>query len=329
MPGNTVVLTVTYGKRAQYIDKMVSQLVADRNVLRIVLVDNGSDNIPRLDQIARHFASKVIIIHTGKNAGSAVGFASGLQYVFRNLRMAEYIWLLDDDNLPAAGCLDTLLNYYKDDSTGDSIYSAFREDRRELLTSGDNHYISNSFFGFDLKMKLKLRKRRVSNKRRNNLILCDTVPYGGLLLPFKVAEKNGLPDTRYVLYNDDNDYTYRLTKSGLHLYVCVDALIHDQESSWYRREKVPMFQGFFNTDMLRNAVYTVRNRTYFEKNNIVTNNILYSLNIGVYLSYVFLFYMPKTKNGLKRFLLIKRMIKKGLQGELGPLKSDEYEYAVR
>ncbi|EPC77551.1 hypothetical protein Lpp221_13699, partial [Lacticaseibacillus paracasei subsp. paracasei Lpp221] len=44
MANQTVVLTVTYGKRADYVSKMAQKLKEDTNVSKIVVVDNGSDN---------------------------------------------------------------------------------------------------------------------------------------------------------------------------------------------------------------------------------------------------------------------------------------------
>ena len=329
MANQTVVLTVTYGKRADYVSKMAQKLKEDTNVSKIVVVDNGSDNSIELDELAKQFGSLITIIHSEENNGSAAGFASGLQYIFENLKKADYIWLLDDDNLPSSECLSILLRQYRSCQIEKKIFAAFREDRKELLASGGSHYIPNSFFGFDLKTKLLFNKKDIQKESEEKLLACDTVPYGGLLLPMSIAKSNGLPNTNYVLYNDDNDYTYRLTKQGYQLNVCVDALIHDLESSWYRREQVPMFQGIFKTKMLRNAVYTIRNRTYFEKNNIVTNDTVYNLNILIYLIYVFLFYMPKTRNGWVRFVLVTRMIQQGLRGQLGPIKNTKYEYAVK
>lgn len=320
------VLTVTYGNRLKYIKQIVNFLVNIELVNNIIVVNNGSLNGNLTKEILGN-STKVKVLNNLNNCGSASGFAQGLEYIFKNIINSQYIWFLDDDNLPAEGCLQGLITLYEQ-SGNKELFSAFRDDRVELKSSGsEKKYTSNSFFEFNLKEKFKLNKK---SKSENNTfscsrILCDTVPYGGLLLPTAVAQQIGVPNRNYYLYNDDNDYTYRLTKAGYKIYVSFDNEIHDLESSWYRRESVPMFQGFFRTNMLRNGVYTIRNRTYFEFSNTTNNRLYYLLNIFVYLCYVLLIYMPKNKVGLKRFILILKMVFRGLQGHLGIIEVSLYQ----
>lgn len=315
-----IVVTVTYGERLKYVDKVVNEVAKYDAVKEIVVVNNGSYN----GDLPLHKKNKVHIINSKRNGGSAVGYAKGLEYAF--LTDNDFIWLLDDDNCPKNGCLDGLLSLYNSHYSSDNnLYTAFRDDRLELKASGRQHYKQNSFFGFSLEDKLLHHKSLATQNSRKSLIQCDSVPYGGLLLPMRVAKRNGLPNKNYYLYNDDNDYTYRLTKLGYTIFCSLDYIIHDLEQSWYRRESLPMFQGFFRTKMLRNGVYTIRNRTYFEITHIVDNKIIYYFNIFIYLLYVFLFYMPKNTNGFKRYQLVCRMIKAGLNGKLGKIKSTMYD----
>lgn len=320
------VLTVTYGDRLKYVKQIVSFLVNIDLVNNIIVVNNGSLNGNLTKEILGK-STKVKVLNNLENSGSASGFAQGLEYIFKNITNSQYIWFLDDDNLPAEGCLQGLIKLYEQ-SENKELFSAFRDDRVELKSSGsEKKYTLNSFFEFNINEKIKLNKQPKSEDSvfGYSRILCDTVPYGGLLLPVDVAQKIGVPNRSYYLYNDDNDYTYRLTKAGYKIYVSFDNEIHDLESSWYRRESVPMFQGFFRTNMLRNGVYTIRNRTYFEFSNTTNNRLYYLLNIFVYLCYVFLIYMPKSRVGLRRFMLILKMVSRGLHGQLGIIEASLYQ----
>lgn len=286
-------------------------------------MNNGSNN-GYLDEKMFHDSTKLSILNNTKNMGSAHGYAQGFDHIFKTLQDMDYIWLLDDDNLPTEDCLDGLLKLYALNKHEKRLFAAFRDDRTEMKKSGNQQYTTNAFFGFDFFSKFTHKKNNPEIVK-NNLVLCDTVPYGGLLLPTKIAKSKGLPNEKYYLYNDDNEYTYRYTKDGYKIFVSLNDTIHDLESSWYRRESVPMFEGFFKTNMLLNGAYTIRNRTYFELTNTTTKKRKYFFNITIYLFYVFLFYMPKTFSGVKRFNLIIRMIRYGLHERLGKMDKKEYE----
>ncbi|EPC80430.1 family 2 glycosyl transferase [Lacticaseibacillus paracasei subsp. paracasei Lpp221] len=310
------VVIVTYGSRIKFVNKVATQVLSMSPVRHLVLVNNGNKERFQSDD------SRLISINLTENTGSANGFFEGLKKA-REIH-DDFVWLLDDDNLPQRDALDVLLKDY-DHSEGNQIYSSLRLDRTELINNGEMHYEKNSFFGFSLSNKLMRHDATGANftHEKTNFLICDTVPYGGLMLPLEVLIIIGLPNRDYYLYNDDNEFTYRLTKNG-HLINCdPESKIQDLESSWYRREKVPMFQGFFRTKMIASGLYTIRNRTYFEKNNIATNKAEYIFNIAVYMAYVFLFYMPKNGDGLKKYHQMISMIKLGYRGKLGRMTLTE------
>lgn len=312
MDRNVAVVIVTYGERIVFVTKVINQLLNMNYIEKIIVVNNGNSKKYESDN------KNILSLDIDFNSGSANGFYEGLKKAVEE--KVNYIWMLDDDNLPEEKALEKLLDDY-DKSNDKIVFSAFREDRTELKIAGYQKYIKNSFFGFSIFDKLS--SKEVDNSAKFNLrnfIPCETVPYGGLLLRVIDIRKIGFPNRDFYLYNDDNDYTYRLTKNGYKIFCDSNVLIKDLESSWYRRENVPMFKAFFVTSLIKNGKYTIRNRTYFELNNIVGNKLFYILNILVYLCYVFIFYMPKNREGLKRFFIILNMIAKGFKGELGRLE---------
>ncbi|KRL36673.1 glycosyltransferase [Liquorilactobacillus uvarum] len=308
MRQNVAVVIVTYGERYTFVSQVIKRLLTMHHVRTIVLVNNG--NSKRFET----FDKRLLSVDIPHNSGSANGYYEGLKRV--DINYIDYVWMLDDDNLPNKNSLECLLNSYKQRS-GDEVFSAFREDRTELKDAGKQAYIKNAFFEFSI---LKKIRKKVSKKEFfGRYISCETVPYGGLLLPTGIFKKIGFPNRDFYLYSDDNDYTYRLTKLGYKILCDTYATIKDLESSWYRREEVPMFKAFFVTPLIDNGKYTIRNRVYFEVNNIVTNKFSYMINIIIYLTYVFFRYMPKSKEGMRRYFIILKMIYLGLKGELGKL----------
>ena len=314
------VLTVTYGDREKYVSKLVSAIQKMENVQDIIIVWNG--NYPKRKQ--QFDSNNIHNIYFSSNMGSARAFSEGLKF-FATQQASEYVWMLDDDNLPDSSALSVLLKDYEE-SKNNLIFSSFRKDRVELKARGYQRYQSNSFFEFSISQKLGWKNsniKSVSNKM--NLIQCETVPYGGLLLPRTVLKEIGYPNKELYLYSDDNEFTYRMTKLGMHMLTDTHSLITDMEQSWYRKNPVPMFKTVFTTTKLFNACYTIRNRVFFEKHNIVTNKFLYLVNIMTYLIYVFFFYMPKNKAGIKRMRMIIRLIKEGWTGRLGQISNERIQ----
>lgn len=318
MKSKVSVLTVTYGNREEYVKKIITNLKEDTNINEIIVVWNGNYPVDR----AYFESSDIHNVFLKRNTGSANAYGEGIKYFLSvNAENSDYLWMLDDDNMPDADALETLLNDYEFNGNKKNVYCAFRVDRHELKKRGFQRYSPNSFFEFDVLKKL-LRRKYTSIIRDKRYIRCETVPYGGMLISRHLVEQIGLPKKEMFLYSDDNEYTYRLTKSNIQLVTDTNAKIKDLEESWYRKEEQPMFQTVFYTDKLFNAVYTIRNRVYFEKNNIMTNKILYLGNIVVYLCYVFLFYMPKNVHGLKRFNLIVQLIIDGWHSKLGEISAE-------
>lgn len=314
------VLTVTYGDREKYVSKLVSAIDKMANVRDVIIVWNG--NFPKHKQ--QFDAENIHNIYFSSNMGSARAFSEGLKF-FADKLTSDYVWMLDDDNLPDDSALPILLKDYEQ-SPDDLVFTSFRKDRVELKKRGYQRYQPNSFFEFSLSKKLGLKQKGPKSVSPNSsLIQCETVPYGGLLLPRTVLKKIGYPNKHLYLYSDDNEFTYRMTKLGLHMLTDTRSLITDMEQSWYRKNPVPMFKTVFTTTKLFNACYTIRNRVYFEKNNIVTNSFFYLVNIVAYLIYVFVFYMPKNKSGLKRMRMIVRLIREGWVGKLGQIPDERIQ----
>lgn len=310
---NVAAVIVTYGVRYDYVSRVVTQVLKNTNIKKVVVVNNGNKRKVCSSD------SRLINVNLTNNTGSAGGFSTGIKTAFTS--EIDYVWLLDDDNLPKTGALDKLLLDYENSGFSKRAYSSFRDDRLELLKNESMIYPRNSFFEFKLLDRIFFKKTQVSVEHaEKRFIACDTVPYGGLLISSSAIKKIGLPNRNFYLYNDDNEYTYRLKKNGITILCDTDSRIHDLESSWYRKEKMPMFKTFFETDSVTRGMYTIRNRVYFEMNNIVSNKTIYYFNINMYLIFVFLKYMPKNKRGLKRFSLILKMVRAGINGELGKLK---------
>lgn len=109
IPSSVTVVTVTYGGRRDLLMRMITGASA-QGVGRIVVVDNGA-TWPVRSELSAEYGEFVDVVEMGRNTGSAGGFSAGIR---RAVELgAEYIWLLDDDNVPEPGCLDALMSAYE------------------------------------------------------------------------------------------------------------------------------------------------------------------------------------------------------------------------
>lgn len=311
---------VTYGDRWNYVEQVVKRLNEMQDIGTIVLVNNGvsyniAGKINQFDNI--HLVNHVV------NEGSAVGFYSGIVQALKE--SGNYIWLLDDDNLPRIDALYQLEKKVITFNSSKMVFCSFRNDRKELKDKGGQCYPKNSFFEFDVIRKIT-KKKFLFNSKNDELLSCETVPYGGLLLSKEIFKLINLPDKKYYLYCDDNDFTYQMKDKGFDINCVTSSIIDDLENSWYRKKKVPMFKGVFQltevNEFIR-AYYTIRNRVYFEEKWTVSNSFMYWLNVNVYLLFVLINYMPKNKKGIRIFAFILKSIRDGKKKRLGRNQSFE------
>jgi GT2 family glycosyltransferase len=106
-------------------------------------------------------------------------------------------------------------------------------------------------------------------------------PYGGLFIDKKILTKIGYPDENFYLYADDHEWSYRITKNGGEIYLIFDSKIDDIELSWHvpKENKETTFSIISKANPFR-VYYSIRNRVYFEINNLVNNRAIYWINVG-------------------------------------------------
>ena len=330
--GKVAVVTVTYGKRWHYLEMVISRLLQDKLIGPIVVVDNAAEVkiAERIESIG--LSQRVRVVDMGENSGSAKGYRTGISTALDDSTV-EFIYLLDDDNLPQADALNILLSLYN--AKGNLPSNAFlslRPDRNEFVRAAQGlmevRVRRNSFMGFHLLAipeklvrHIKLRTKPISTLRKYSKPICQVqyAPYGGMLVARGLIEKIGLPDENYFLYSDDHEYSSRIDMAGGAIWLCADSVVDDLEKSWYidKRKVHPLFEQ--NSSLFR-IYYSVRNRVNLERSRFVDSSLVYSLNMLCYLLPVFL--MSVLRDGapisrMKRVCFLGRCISDGWTGKLG------------
>lgn len=298
-------VTVTYGDRISLLQQVIAELLR-QPVDRIIVVSNNAIESSRqqLMQLEQRLNGKLQVTYLEENTGSAKGYKIGMQQALK-CPSCEFVWLLDDDNMPQRGALDALIAAWKaltDNDAEDLIaLVSFRENAgiSRLSLSGFNcmnlirrknyflRFHVRDIFARFLARYYWLRRRRPSNQK-HDVICVPYAGYGGLFFHRRLLDTIGYPREDYYLYVDDHEFTYRVTKRGGKILLVPESKIDEIDKSWLYTPpgRAAVLPTFLRGDDLKRLYYTVRNNVIFDKDNFSDNRCAYLLNKCVYLGYL-------------------------------------------
>lgn len=321
---STTVVTVTYGRR---LDLLAQTLAAAQvsGAANCIVVDNGSSE-PIAKYLEQHFGTWATTVCMGRNTGSAGGFKRGIEEAIR--RGAEYILLLDDDNVVASDCLHQLAAAFvkaQADHPRDLLaLQAYRPDhlkyRVDEASTGRVARLESSFFGFhlfDLPRKVVWRLHASADKKTGmDVIPIPTAIYGGLLFHRSMIDRIGLPDERFVLYGDDIDFTHRIVQAGGTVLLVLNALVADIDKTWHLKLKAgPRFIVWITGDSDFRAFYSFRNGSFYARSQCKDKRLMFWVNLVCYVA--MLGTASIAFGRLRRFHLLMKALSDGLRGRLG------------
>jgi GT2 family glycosyltransferase len=317
---------VTYGNRAGLCKRVVAAALA-AGVADAVVVDNASE--PAAAQELRAFAeqdSKVTLVAVGFNSGSAGGFARGLEAAMAD-GAADALWLLDDDNQPAADALEVLRAALATPEVAGrkAAVLAYRERSYQRAVVEGRSVAAvfparSSFLNMNvLDLPDRLRKR-LPRHARSAVAPTPTVelpyaPYGGLLVPVSLVREAGLPDERFWIYEDDADFTARLRETGARLLLVPAARIDELDISWYDTGQGGPIARYLDARDPDRLYYAVRNRIYFERNRWTGSGWLWQVNRAL----VMAAFRAGARSPERRqnYRIIRSAVADGVAGRLG------------
>ncbi|SYW12247.1 putative Glycosyltransferase, group 2 family protein [Oenococcus oeni] len=321
-----IVVILTYGNRKKYLQHIIQSL-AVKQVHDILLVANEVNYDIRKFVASIESEKEITIIENPSNLGSAGGYASALQQIRDNSKFDKsFVLLMDDDNFIDAQVFQKL-SYFekKTDFITNHVWSFYRSNisNAEMFakpTEYNSKFYNNSINRFSIWHHFHFMVRHNEIHRKypsvNRLIFA---PYSGLFFPTVLLKKVGLPDRRYFLYEDDNDFSLRICRAGYEILQNPQLKIYDQEDAWYAPTNLKKKDRsvFFQTPQLFRPLYMYRNSMFLSKKLLVTNSVLFRINVGILILRMFFQYMPKNKEGIYRFRLFCRALADGDHGQMG------------
>ncbi|MGA7776401.1 MAG: glycosyltransferase family 2 protein [Paraburkholderia sp.] len=203
MSPRVAAIVVSYNRRALLQECVEALLAQTRPVDTIYVVDNGSNDGSReyLASVAAQHA-KVSVVLSESNIGGAGGFAKGITTAFA--KGFDWYWLMDDDAEPMPDALEKLM-VSEDAARADVVAlcgSVWGIDRRvQFWHQG----------AFDERMRL-IAPTPEYHKAAS--FKTDYMSFVGACIRHEAIQRVGFPAHEYFVWNDDVEYTARLSRIG-------------------------------------------------------------------------------------------------------------------
>lgn len=208
-----VVGVVVAWNRSDLLRQTLAGLAAQTRPLdALVVIDNASTDDSAAVARANPVVTEVVTLPT--NTGGAGGFAAGIARAVAT-HAADLVWVMDDDTVPTPTALAALLEA-RVRHPGRVAVAASRADWRD---------------GREHPMNRPRPRPGTSRVARGAAALAGAYPirsasFVSILLDARAVREHGLPEADYFLWNDDFEYTARLLRGGVGLYVPASRVYH-------------------------------------------------------------------------------------------------------
>jgi rhamnopyranosyl-N-acetylglucosaminyl-diphospho-decaprenol beta-1,3/1,4-galactofuranosyltransferase len=202
-PPRVAAVVVTWN-RADLLERILRAV--DAQTVRpdvVVVVDNAStDTTPQvLDRLTGELDVRLDVLRLSRNTGGAGGFHAGLERALAS--DAGLFWLMDDDGLPPADCLASLLPAL---ATHDFVGPA-------VVAEGDPGRLC-----FPIRVpgtaRVVHRLEDVERAAVDGLLPDVVIPFNGVLLTRDLVEHIGTPREEFFIWGDDVEYLWRARRAG-------------------------------------------------------------------------------------------------------------------
>jgi rhamnopyranosyl-N-acetylglucosaminyl-diphospho-decaprenol beta-1,3/1,4-galactofuranosyltransferase len=235
---SVAVVIVTFN-RADLLTRMLDGLAAQTRVPDAVfVVDNASTDHTREILTARreHPELPLQVTHSEENLGGAGGFHLGVRAAYD--AGWDRVWLIDDDVVPAAGCLEALM------AVDEDCLIAVREDLSGAL-------VEKAAVEFDLRNPLAIKPKRstvdstyADRAAMPELVEVHNVAFEGFMARRSVVEEVGFPDPSFFIFYDDAEYAVRARRAGHRIWAVRDAVLVRQ-LDFNQQHDLSGWKGFY------------------------------------------------------------------------------------
>ncbi len=217
-PPVVVAVVVTWNRRDLLVESLAALHTQTLPLHRVVVVDNAStDGTCDVLAALEREHDDLETVRLDRNTGGAGGFAAGIE---RGLGLdPDLLWLLDDDTVPTATAAERLVAAW-------STYGRRSGERPAVLAS---RVVWTD--GRDHPMNTPRPRPGVARAQRSAAAAVGAVPvrsasFVSVMCDAGVVRERGLPVADYFLWNDDFEYSTRLLRGRVGLYVADSLVVH-------------------------------------------------------------------------------------------------------
>lgn len=208
-----IVAVVVAWNRPQLLKETLDGLqVQTRPLNKVIVIDNAStDETP---EVAQKHPLQAEVVTMEENLGGAGGFSAGIARAVVS-HQADYVWIMDDDTVPTETALEKLLEA-RDSYPGAPAVLA----SKAVWTDGREHPMNRP------RKRPLLSSRLAKQAEAIGCIPIRTASFVSILIDTRAILMEGLPVAAYFLWNDDFEYTSRLLRNRIGLYVPASVVVH-------------------------------------------------------------------------------------------------------
>ncbi|MFK0038834.1 glycosyltransferase [Paenarthrobacter sp. NPDC090517] len=204
-----VAVVVTYNRR-ELLQTTLEGIVAGTRVPdAVVIVDNASTDgtAEFLQQYQSPVTTDVVTLNT--NVGGAGGFVVGMERAVLD-HAADNVWIMDDDTEPQPNALHEALDVSEayQQETGEA--PAFVASR-VVWTDGRDHPMNR------MRPRMGASEDERSVAARLGATQIRSASFVSVLIRAEEIKQHGLPIADYFIWNDDLEYTARISRRGIAL----------------------------------------------------------------------------------------------------------------
>jgi len=223
------------------LDSLAEQTVA---LTGTVVVDNASTDSSREVASTHPLGAHVVALPT--NTGGAGGFAAGIARALTRFPQADWIWIMDDDTVPTATALEALVQAAEAYPGAPALLAS-----KAVWTDGTEHPMNRPRTRPGLPPALH-RHAALAGARQ-----IRTASFVSILMDARAVREVGLPRASYFLWNDDFEYTSRILRGRVGLYV-PESVVHHLTKALGSSDADPGERFRFE---VRNKMWTFRDST--------------------------------------------------------------------
>jgi GT2 family glycosyltransferase len=209
---NVVAVIVAYNRRPLLLEALDAIKAQTLPVAATIVVDNASTD--GSGEAARQHPSHPLVVAANCNTGGAGGFAIGMD-VALDQGEPDYLWLMDDDTIPTPTALLELMEAQRRYGAPVDILSS-----RAIWTDGRDHPMNTP--------RKRWRADRVATARAEAIgaVPVRSASFVSMLVSAEAVRRHGLPQAGFFIWNDDFEFSARILRDGVGLFVPSSVVEH-------------------------------------------------------------------------------------------------------